>query len=332
MSMEKLGVTPFVDRALTYTPEFDPDQMKKVIPYGITYLDKMLLGISPDDLVLLGAPSGCGKSELANQIATNAAYNGYRVVPFALEATPGEWELRSKFRLYAASLIKHIGPDAMEKWTYLDFKMGRMAKVIEPYRKPVEEILSNMKTMSVFYRGREFGIDQFRRVFNALNDKADLVIIDHLHYFDTQDENENREFGEIVKAIRDLNQLTNIPVILVGHLRKKDKFSTELASDLDEFHGTSTVAKVSTTVITLGPGGPVKDSDHRFATYFRIAKCRGDGRVKNFIGAGVFNSQMNHYEDKFSLGTQQRNQQGKVFFAEIPKEKEPLWYRSRGER
>ena len=75
MSLEKLGVTPFTDRALSYTPEFDETQIKKVIPYGITYLDKMLIGIQPDELVLIGAPSGGGKSECVNQIATNAAFN-----------------------------------------------------------------------------------------------------------------------------------------------------------------------------------------------------------------------------------------------------------------
>lgn len=328
MSIDKLGFSSFIDTAKEYCPEFDDQQQKRIIPYGISFLDRMLLGIFPDDLVLIGAPSGIGKSELANQIAINATMSGKRVVPFALEATRGEWEVRAKFRLYMKAMIKDFGQSAIEtlsNYTYLDFKSGGMKDLIRPYQDIVEHELQKLKAITVFYRGKDFGLHEFTRAFNSLDGKADLVIIDHLHYFDSTNENENKAFTEIMKKIRDLNQITGIPVVVIGHLRKPEaKKDRPIIGDLDSFHGTSNIVKIASTVILLAAGD--QKSDHQFQTYFRVAKARGAGSASRYAGIGTFNTLVNEYESEFVLGKLIKNDKE---FQVIRKDDAPKWYLAR---
>jgi replicative DNA helicase len=56
--------------------------------FGVTYLDAALKGICPNDLILIGATSGAGKTELCAQIARINAKLGKRVNYIALEAEP----------------------------------------------------------------------------------------------------------------------------------------------------------------------------------------------------------------------------------------------------
>lgn len=324
MSLSSLGLTSFVESATTQKPEFDDALSKRLIPFGVTYLDRMMLGVLPDDLVLIGAPSGVGKSELTTQIAINAAYNGKRVVMFALEYSPGEVELRTKYKLYANCVLKQHGPDALSKFTYLDYRIGKMKNLFKPYEAAVDEILSQMGDFQIFYRSRGFGLNDFKRIFNSVNDKADLVVVDHLHYFDLDDDNENRALTEIMKTTRDLNQLTEIPVIMVVHLRKSDKKERSLVSGLDDVHGSSNIVKIATKIITLAPGEAL--SDHQFKTYFRIAKCRIDGRVTKYVGVGTFNTLSNEYDPNFILGHLSQNEKE---FIPISPDKIPKWYLSR---
>lgn len=320
-----LGLTSFVDRALGATPEFDKASVNSVIPFGVSFLDRTMYGISNDDLVLIGAPPGVGKTELAASIAINAAYLGKRVVCFALEATEGEWEQRTKYRLYLNCHQKLHGLTAISGMNYQDFDLGMYSDLLAPYREAVESTIKQMP-MQMYYRERDFGIKEFTRVFNAINDKCDLLVVDHLHYFDTDDENENRAIASIMKKIRDMNQITKIPVVLVGHLRKRDRKDGVLIPSLEDFHGTSEIGKIASKVITLSSGGVV--SEGRFHTYFRIPKCRKAGFVTRYVARGVFNAMLNEYESEFVLGTLSADEKQFQAFSDI--KQVPSWYRQRG--
>ena len=60
--------------------------------FGIKYLDAALHGIKPNDLILIGASSGAGKTELCTHIAKTNAKLGKRVRYIALEAEKNEIE------------------------------------------------------------------------------------------------------------------------------------------------------------------------------------------------------------------------------------------------
>lgn len=327
MSLEQLGIKKLSDRGLALTPELEADSFAKVIPFGISFLDKMLYGISPEDLVMIGAATGVGKSELVNWMAIHAASNGKKVVVFALEAYVGEWESRIKYRLYMQCLVETHGPIILARFTYLDFKYGRMRSMLEPHKDRVNQLLKALDNISVFYRGRDFGIREFERIFTAVNDKADLVIVDHLHYFDSTDENENRAMTAIMKKIKDLNQITKIPVVVVGHLRKSfNAREKPLCPGEQEFHGTSNLIKISTIAITIAPGEQLEGSTHRYQTYFRIVKARSDGAATRYCGLGVFDTRLNTYENNFVIGKLTKNE---TEFEQLTQQQIPAWFKER---
>ena len=61
----------------------------------------------------------------------------------------------------------------------------------------------------------------------------------------SDDPNENRAVKNIVKRIRDVSLAIGVPVIVVAHLRKKDRIPRPLAPDLDDFHGASDITKIA---------------------------------------------------------------------------------------
>ena len=79
---------------------------------------------------------------------------------------------------------------------------------------------------------------------------VDLIVVDHLHYVDgDDDENEHKSLGDTVKAIRDVSLRIGRPIVLIAHLRKRDARAKQLVATLDDFHGSSNVVKICTQAI-----------------------------------------------------------------------------------
>jgi replicative DNA helicase len=76
----------------------------RALPYHHAFLDDYLRCIMPNDLILLGAETGAGKTELARHIGAANARNGKRVYYFALEAEDKEIERRTKYAELAGLL------------------------------------------------------------------------------------------------------------------------------------------------------------------------------------------------------------------------------------
>jgi replicative DNA helicase len=299
------------------------------IPFGINFLDRMLRGILPDDLVLLGGFPGSGKTETASRIFQNAAQLGKRVHMFALEAGEGEIERRIKFREYAK--LFYADPDRMPGVTprYLDWFYGDLDSVFARYDKAVSDKLENLNNMFTYYRGSSFDLNHFAKIVPALAgmpEPTDLIIVDHIHYFDLPGTNENRALSDTIKGIRDIAQINNVPVILVAHLRKKDKRSAALVPDLDDFHGTSDLGKVATKAILLAPGQMLSSTE--FETYFSVRKFRMDGGSTRYIGAHTFDTRHNDYSRGFELGTLSPDGQQ---FVPVDQDvtREPKWLRKK---
>ncbi len=129
--MIKSGFRNFVDTASEIRPEVDGSFAQSMIPFGVQYLDRALSGIFPNDLIIVGAATGAGKSELATTIAIHNAELGNRVAFFALEAHHGEIELRTKFKLYARQMReRNMLPPS---FGYEDFILGRYTAELQPF-------------------------------------------------------------------------------------------------------------------------------------------------------------------------------------------------------
>jgi hypothetical protein len=102
----------------------------------------------------------------------------------------------------------------------------------------------------------------------------DLIIIDHLQYFTLANpKNELTEMTQILMKVKDITNHYKIPVILISHLRKKDK-DRGLPSQ-EDFFGTSNIAKVSSQAITIA--SCYKQDNYTngvYPTFFRFIKSR----------------------------------------------------------
>lgn len=297
--------------------------------FGVQFLDEALRGIFPDDVVLLGAPSGAGKTQLCCNIALSNLIDGKKVHYIALEAGRFEIERRLKFPMvYERWLSDPNRPKLNGRLTYSSWIAGDHLAELEPYEQAAAEVFETaFRDLFLFYKHQHFGIRELVDAVLTCSKSTDLILIDHVHYFDFDDENENRAIKEIAKTVRLLALEEQKPIVLVAHLRKRDKANEDLVAGLEEFMGSSDLYKIATKVITMAPGR-ITDEEGWFETFFRIPKNRLDSSPTRFLAREFFNPKRGTYEvDKYQLGwAEQKRSAG---FAEIDRSKYPEWARLR---
>lgn len=265
------------------------------LSFGVKFLDVLTGGIRKNDCMILGAAPGSGKTELATTIAVSNALQGKRVHVFALEAEEAEWERRMKFQLVAHFYYADGGKEELDFLGWIDNEFDFLSK----YEEIADKMLAELKNLFVYYRGGSFDVSDFKRLFAALNGQSDLVLVDHLHYFDLHSENENKEITEIMKVIKDMSQIQGIPVVAIAHLRKQGPDGS-LCPDLSDFHGTSNLGKIATKALTLASGGMLENGN--FITYMRMCKFRLAGNRASVVGVTQFNPRTNRYSERYKVG------------------------------
>jgi len=300
---------------------------QRILTFGVGYLDTALGGIFPNDLVLIGAKTGVGKTQLATCIAMANAQAGRRVHYFALEAEQDEIERRIKFALLS-NMAREEGHPLYRRMQYLDWYAARVDIDARRYEQRVqEEFDARFKTLHTFYRTGDFYGETFHRLALSVQDQTDLIIVDHLLYIDTQDPNENRGYKLIVKQVRDAALSMGKPVILLSHIRKGDARSQSLVPDIEDFHGTSDIPKISTKALMLAPARDQPACEPgKLPTYISPVKCRVDGSRCRYVGLVDYDARTGTYENEFVLGQIEGNE-----FRPLAEEKLPYWAQPRSE-
>lgn len=273
--------------------------------FGVAYLDDAMGGILPNDLILLGAKTNVGKTALATIIAQQNALAGKRVTYFALEAEEREIERRMKYALLADIVYARCGYECTDRMSFRNWWRGQLDDFITPFEDEAEaQLAAKFRTMETYYRGLDFTITHLERMFRAVQDRTDLIILDHLHYVDTDAaESENQAHKAIVKKIRDISLTIGVPVIVIAHLRKRSTGSKALVPDIDDFHGSSDITKIATKAVLLAPAhDQVRSRPWLWKTYVTIPKDRQDGSNRNFAALMVFNARLGIYEESYELG------------------------------
>lgn len=296
--------------------------------FGIDFLDDSLRGIFKDDLILIGAPSGVGKTQLCCNIAYANILENKKVHYIALEASKFEIERRFLYQLVAERFFSDPNRPNI-KINFTDWYLGKFLNDLEKYESEAHELFEiGFKNLFLYYKGEKFGIEELIDSVCYCSESTDLIIIDHVHYFDLDDDNENRAIKEIAKTVRTLALEKQKPIILVAHLRKRDRFNKELVPGLEEFHGSSDLYKIATKVITFSPGPSVEDSNSVFQTFFRVAKNRFDGSLTRFLGREFFDIKKGKYEsNKYDLGLSSQNREDE--FKIVDGNDYPDWGRER---
>lgn len=298
------------------------ETFKAPLKFGVPFLDDALMGIHQNDLITIGARSGVGKTQLGMTIALANTALGKRVHIFALEAYPGEIEMRMKFALLSKAYRNDETIFNRIKISERQWLEGSIDHVLSRYEVEVLETLDKLKNIYTYYKLSEFNVKHLLSAVAGIADETDLIILDHVHYVDVDDDNENRGLKEIAMAARNLSLGVGKPLVLMAHLRKKDRFDRDLAPGIDEFMGSSDLTKVATKVITFGKGERISTS--QFETFVRMPKCRFDGSVTGLVGRLVFDYTQAGYLPGYEVGVQAYEKDGIIFYKLGPNDL-PYW-------
>jgi KaiC/GvpD/RAD55 family RecA-like ATPase len=311
--------------------EFDRriEQTKNKISFGISYLDAGLSGIMPNDLVLVGAKTGAGKSELVTGIAHSAIQQMKRVYQFSLEAEEGETTSRLKYRLLANKFYsdsRFSTTRQLRKLNYVDWYEGGFNDVLGELEKEItQEMQFVYENYFVRYKTeKDFTADQLVKEIEEVKHDADLIIVDHFHYLDFDSENENMSMTKAAATIRQTSLTIGVPIILVAHVRKAERKGAALVPDIEDFHGTSNLAKICTKAIMIGPAYDQELSDPTlYGTYMKISKMRRDNSRSRFTALVVFDVKTNAYQPQFQIGRLVKEGQSFAMIKEL--DKQPHW-------
>lgn len=267
--------------------------------FGVSYLDAAFKGIHNNDLILIGAESGAGKTELCSIIAKVNSRIGKRVCYIALEAEKEEIESRILF----SEVCKEWYKTNTLKLLYDDFCDKAYGSSMDLLQEKVKARLDmELNTLNVFYRETEqFSELELQYYIESTYKDTDLYIIDHLHYFDiNHQKNENEAYKSLMKKIRDIVLLYNKPVVLIAHLRKKEKGENYIVPILDNFHGSSDIYKIATKVITMKRAEieGIDIPNNSYPTLFYTAKNRRLGVTTRTVGLQLFDITNNSYKDE----------------------------------
>lgn len=300
---------------------------KKALTFGNAFLDDCFGGLYPDDLVVVTARTGGGKTELVSQIAQENVLNDKKIHLFALEAHYGEIEARIKFKMLSQAFYIQKDWRSYNKIpNYQEWYYGKQEDILCKFEPEIDEDLKKtMQNLNTYYRHKEFNIEEFEMQMAMIGKDTDLVIVDHLHYFDldTKKENENEVLKKTIKQIKDLTMFYRIPTILVVHIRKQDKRVQGILPDIEDIHGSSDITKIGTKIIATAPAkDQISENNSVWPTYFGILKNRMDGSRCNYIGLCGFDTSRNKYAKKYKLG---RIDFKTGEFQEIEKHDYPRW-------
>lgn len=229
------------------------ENLKAVQPYSVSYLDDELLGIHPNDIIVVMAATGAGKTTLGSILAQRAAENGKRVRFFALEAYQNEIEIRTLYRE-----VCHLaqGAGVWRPWMTQQLWIKKGIEELDEFtEKAMQNIERRLEKLETYYRGTRFDREDIEREFMASKGEVDLIVLDHLHYIDSDGPNENQELKKVIQVIRDCGQALRVPVVVIAHIRKKSggRNDDRWIPSVDDLHGSSDVAKIATTIIAVAP-------------------------------------------------------------------------------
>jgi len=287
----------------------------KLCGYGIKPLDAALTCIGKNELIVIGADSGVGKTELALTIASYNAKKGKRVCLYSLEGGYLEAISRIKWRditnlYYSDEKYYGLGIDMnYKKWALNMLNHPVLTEIHNSIWEKYKESYKNNLFIYSQNTGLNFedffaSIIEFHKLENIFTSTGffdlDLIIIDHLQYFTlTQKENEISEMTNILKEVKKITEMYKIPVILISHLRKKNK--DRGIPDQEDFYGTSNIPKISNTSIVIASATDKDNlSKNVFPTYFRVVKSRV-GIRPNYAMLVDFDLNTRSYKENYEI-------------------------------
>ncbi len=176
---------------------------------GFTDLDKVLLGMRPGSLNIVGARPGVGKTSFALSLAANAAKAGVSVCFFSLEMSGSEIATRL---LCAEARVSNE-----------DVRAGKITPEMWPELCTAAENLASLDFLIDDTAGTNV-VEIRTKARRALHGKENgLVIVDYLQLINPthRAENQNVAIGEISRSLKVLAKDLKVPVIALSQLSRE---------------------------------------------------------------------------------------------------------------
>lgn len=233
--------------------------------YDVDWINNSLGAIFPTDLIVVGASSGCGKSEMVLNLAYHNALRGKKILYYQLEMDNAEIIHRRRI----ARMNQMLGTYYIEN---RDYYMNRMT---EDQRKAFEIAVKEENAISdkiMIYNGDGLSLNKFLETFKEHGIHSDLVIVDHLHYFSMDSQNQSQEIGLIMREIKKLTRM-GVPIVLVSHLVKRNEKNEP---ELNDLFGSSNIGKEASVCIMLAR------NDENTTIYIKKSRMDGGGQRQDF--------------------------------------------------
>jgi replicative DNA helicase len=177
------------------------------IPSGINALDKVTGGWQNSDLIMIGARSGMGKSDLAVNLVLNAAKNGFKVALYTLEMS----SLQLVNRMIAVDREIERTKIRSGRLDDLDWSsLSMFSEKISNHAIVVDD--PGINHISVRSSARKLKIKE----------KIDMVVVDYLQLIESlgKGKTTNDKVSEISRSLKLMAKELNIPVISLSQLSR----------------------------------------------------------------------------------------------------------------
>lgn len=181
---------------------------------GNWVIDAMTMGLAPGEVTVIGGATSNGKSALAINIAAQLAMKRIQVLFVTLEMT--HIELGMRFKKIMGDKFEEFASHIL--WQNSD----------EMNWRSIDGLIHNAK----------------------VDAGAEVVIIDHLHYFTRELQNTAEELGIITKEFKKNAIRHEIPIILLSHTRKAPD-SNSNKTGINDLRGSSYIAQDADIVLMV---------------------------------------------------------------------------------
>lgn len=209
---ELIPLSESFDEAVEYLK--NPDKIEGLTTgYGL--LDQCIGGLANEELIIVAGGTGQGKTLYTQCMLMHMALNNIPTLFFTLEMPPRETTIR-----FMKIIKSMFVPDITREL-------------------PIYYYHGTNATLPILDKAIEKGI--------KLGVKC--VVIDHLHFFAKNNENQAAEIGNITREIKLMARRYNIPIILISHIRKTG--SPHKTPNLEDLKDSSGIAQDADTVLMV---------------------------------------------------------------------------------
>lgn len=271
-------------------------------PFGISYLDDALMGMSPGEVTLLGAATGSGKTEIATMIMLEQQRDRAKSVLYiGLDHEKGEIERRVLWQM----LMKEVKRDPKlsgRYWRFANWLRGDYQHDLEKImREPQFQscyTLAMSETKFIYCKGQMHWREVVSQICEQHAADFGLFIIDHFHAM--QGLNSLTDQEAAITAICNNADRVRRPVLLLGQFRKNSggKSKNPIPA-MDEFSGSSQLRYQPQNIIVMSP----KYGEHPTLneTYFHVVKSRISADSSPFVGLHCFDSVSKLYSKQYRI-------------------------------